>query len=172
MLETDRDGKGICAVSLRSATLEDEQFLQQLFATTRADELALMPWNENQKQSFIAVQFKAQSQQYAMAYPHADYSIILLGDVSIGRMIVDRNEAATSLVDIALLPSYRNTGIGTGLIKDLLKEAAAAGKPVRLHVLTSSAAKRLYERLGFSQVGSDAVYLEMKWVPSVFDPDE
>jgi hypothetical protein len=33
--------------------------------------------------------------------------------------------------------------------------------------LTSSAAKRLYERLGFSRIGGDAAYLEMMWVPPV-----
>jgi len=49
------------------------------------------------------------------------------------------------------------------LLKDLLKEAAAASKPVKLHVLSNSPALRLYERLGFSPIGGDGVYLEMKW---------
>jgi ribosomal protein S18 acetylase RimI-like enzyme len=156
-----------CAVRLRPATLEDEPFLRQLFATTRAAELALMPWDESQKEIFIAMQFKAQSQQYAMTYPDADHSVILFNEAPVGRMIVARTEAAISLVDIALLPKYRNAGVGTGLIKDLLKGAAIAGKPVRLSVFASSAAIRLYERLGFSRVGLDTAYLEMIWAPPV-----
>jgi len=172
MQELDRDKKDFRAVSLRSVTLEDEPFLRQLFATTRADELALTGWNESQKEAFVVMQFNAQSQQYAMSYPQAHHSIILLDDDPIGRLLLDRGKFEFTLVDIALLPVHRRAGIGTGLIRDIVKEAAAAGKPVRLHVLTSSAAKRLYERLGFSPVGGDAVYLEMKWVPSVLDPDE
>ena len=165
MQKNDREEEGIRAVRLRTATLDDETFLRQLFATTRADELALMPWDENQKETFIALQFKAQNQQYAMSYPHADHSIILLNDVPIGRMMVAGDEVAISLVDIALLPKYRNAGIGASLIQDLLSQAASVGKPVRLHVFASSAAIRLYERLGFSRSGLDSVYLEMMWIP-------
>jgi len=171
MEKHDREEKD-CAVRLRPATFEDESFLRQLFASTRAAELALMPWDENQKERFIAMQFQAQSQQYAETYPDADNNVILFNQAPVGRMMVARNEAAISLVDIALLPTYRNAGIGTGLIQDLLKEAAAVGKAVRLSVFASSDAIRLYERLGFSRVGGDAVYLEMKWVPSVLDPAE
>jgi ribosomal protein S18 acetylase RimI-like enzyme len=167
MQKYDREGEDICAVGLRPATLEDEPFLRQLFATTRADELALMPWDDNQKETFITMQFNAQRQQYAMTYPHADHSVILFNEARVGRMIVARNESAISLVDIALLPNYRNAGIGTGLIQDLLKGAAMVGKPVRLSVFASSAAIPLYERLGFSRVGVGTAYLEMIWVPPV-----
>ena len=167
MQKYDREGEDICAVGLRPATLEDEPFLRQLFATTRADELALMPWDDNQKETFIAMQFNAQKQQYAMSYPEVDHNIILFRGAPIGRVMVARNDATISLVDIALLPEFRNVGIGTGLIQDLLNEAAAVGKPVRLHVFASSAATRLYERLGFSRIGLETAYLEMIWVPPV-----
>ena len=167
MQKQDRAEEGLRAISLRPASLEDEPFLRQLFATTRADELAFMGWNENQKEGFIAMQFSAQSRQYAMSYPQANHRIILSEENPIGRMMVDSMDAAILLVDIALLPEYRNAGIGTDLIQDLLKEAAAAGKAVRLHVLASSPAMRLYERLGFSQIGPDTAYLEMMWVPPV-----
>ena len=167
MQKQNGDEEAFRALGLRPATSEDEPFLRNLFATTRADELALLNWDENQKESFIAMQFNAQSRQYVMSYAHAQNSIILLNGVPIGRLILDRGEREFTLVDVALLPPHRGAGIGTGLIQDLLKEAAAAGKPIRLHVLTSSAAKRLYERLGFSRIGGDAAYLEMMWVPPV-----
>ena len=167
MQELDREKDEFFAVRLRPAGLEDKPFLRQLFATTRAEELALMPWDDHQKETFISMQFNAQDQQYAMSYPQADHNIILLKDVPIGRMMVARNDTAISLVDIALVPEFRNVGIGTGLIKDLLNEAAAVGKPVRLHVFVSNSAMRLYERLGFSRIGLDTSYLEMIWVPPV-----
>ena len=161
-----------CAVRLQPATLEDEPFLKQLFASTRADELSLIAGDESQKEMLTNMQFNGQRQQYAMTYPHADHSVILVNEGRVGRMIVASSETAISLVDIALLPEYRNAGIGSGLIQDLLNKAVTAGKTVRLSVFATSPAVHLYERLGFSRVGGDAVYLEMKWVPSVLDPAE
>lgn len=167
MQKHKREEEAFRAVRLRPATLEDEPFLVNLFAATRSDELALMNCDENQKETFIMLQFKAQSRQYEVNYPHANNSIILFADALVGRMIVARTEAAILLVDISLLAEYRNAGIGTRLIQNLLKEAAVAGRPVRLHVFSSSPAVRLYERLGFSRIGDEGTYLEMMWTPAV-----
>jgi ribosomal protein S18 acetylase RimI-like enzyme len=66
-------------------------------------------------------------------------------------------------MDIALLPEYCNRGIGTTLLRGLQSEAAAAGKPLRIHVERFSPALRLYERLGFRQIDDRGVYLFMEW---------
>ncbi len=155
------------SVKLRLATPDDKPFLLSLFASTRSDELALMNVDEKQKQMFLAMQFEAQSRQYASAYPEAESSIILSNADLIGRLLLDRGELEFTLVDVALLPAYRGFGIGTAILQGIAKDAATSGKPVRLHVLASSAAKRLYERLGFSAVGADDAYLEMIWAPPV-----
>lgn len=168
MQKHDCDAEAFRAVRLRPATLEDEPFLRQLFATTRADELALMGWDDNQKEAFIAMQFNAQKQQYVMSYPQAQHSIVLLHDIPIGRQMIDRGESEFILVDIALLPNQRNAGIGTHLIEDLLAEAASAGKPVTLNVWHSNPAKNLYQRLGFSVANDDGgVYCQMRWNPDL-----
>ena len=99
-------------------------------------------------------------------YPRVDNRIILLNGRPIGRMLVDRSNAAIWLKDIALFTEFRNAGIGSRLLQDLMKEAASAGKPVQLHVVASSPAVRWYERLGFYRSGGDTTYLEMKWVPA------
>jgi ribosomal protein S18 acetylase RimI-like enzyme len=168
MPEHDCDKEAFRAVRLRPATSADEAFLRQLFATTRADELALMAWDENQKEAFIAMQFNAQKQQYAMSYPEAQHSLILLNDVPIGRLMIDRGASGFTLVDIALLPAHRGAGIGTDLIENLLVEAASAGKSVALSVWHSNPAKRLYQRMGFSAANDDGgMYCEMRWNPAL-----
>ncbi len=167
MRDQDHGEENFRVVGLRPATGADEPFLMTLFASTRSEELAAMIWDENQKQAFVAMQFNAQSRQYEMSYPQAEHNIILLNETPIGRLLLDKGEVEFTVVDIALLAEYRNAGIGTGLIQRLLEEAADAGKPVRLHVYNSSPAMRLYERLGFSRVGADAVYVEMIWLPPV-----
>lgn len=146
---------------LREATPEDQPFLLEIYASTRSDELKGLGWDDNQQQAFITMQFLARER----TYPRGDNRIILLNGRAIGRMLVDRSHAEILLTDIALLTEYRNAGIGTHLIKDLMSEAASVGKPIKLHVLASSPAVRLYERLGFYRSGSDATYLEMKWNP-------
>lgn len=151
-------------ISLRAATPDDEAFLLDVYASTRIDELAGTGWDDNQKLAFIRMQFLVRER----TYPQVDSRIILLNGRPVGRLMVDRNDDAILLRDIALLTEYRNSGIGSRLIEELLQEAAAAGKPVHLHVLAMSPAVRLYERLGFRSSGDEAgaAYLEMKWVPA------
>jgi len=149
---------------LREATPEDEPFLLEVYASTRIDELAGLGWSNDQIQAFIRMQFLARDR----SYPRVDSRIIILDGRPVGRMMVDRGESAILLRDIALLAEYRNAGIGSRLIQDLMKEAAAAGKPIELHVVSTSPAVRLYERLGFrsSNAEPEVAYLEMKWVPA------
>jgi GNAT superfamily N-acetyltransferase len=152
-------------VTLRSSTPDDRDFLLAVYSSTRDEELSLSGWDDNQKRAFLEMQFRAQSQQYGLCYPQVDSSIILLGDLPVGRFLVDRSGPDIMLVDIALLPGYRNQSIGTTLIQSLLNEATAAQKNVALHFLRGSAAARLYERLGFTTVTEDSVYLEMRRTP-------
>ena len=151
-------------ISLRTATPEDETFLLDVYASTRLDELEGTGWDDNQKLAFIKMQFLVRER----TYPQVDSKIIVLNGHPVGRLMVDRNEDAILLRDIALLAPYRNAGVGSRLVQELLQEADAAGKPVHLHVLAMSPAVRLYERLGFRSSGDEAgaAYLEMKWVPA------
>ena len=149
-------------LSLREATPEDEPFLLEVYASTRLEELEPFGWDDDQKRAFIKMQFLARER----CYPRVDSRIILLDERPVGRMLVDRSEATILLRDIALLTEHRNTGIGSRLIQDLMNEARGAGKAIQLHVVASSPAVRLYERLGFCRSGEDGAYLEMTWTPA------
>lgn len=150
-------------MTLRAVAPDDEAFLFEVFASTRLDEFRFL--DEQQKQPLIRMQYDAQRFQYDEGYPQAESRIILLDDRPAGRMLVDESESEITLVDIAFLPEHRNLGIGTQLLKELLDRAVGARKPVRLHVLKSNQALRLYERLGFSRVNDDSMYLEMMFKP-------
>ena len=150
-------------LSLREATPADQAFLLEVYASTRLEELEPFGWDDDQKQAFIKMQFMARER----TYPRADSRVILLSGRPVGRMLVDRGEATILLRDIALLTEYRNAGIGTRLIEDLKTEAVSSGKPIELHVVATSAAVRLYERLGFCRnEGEEGAYLSMRWVPA------
>ncbi len=149
------------SILLRQVTPADEPFLFEVYASTRDQELEDLGWDDKQKEAFLRMQFVARER----SLPRVDDRIVLLDGRMIGRLAVDRTEKAIWLRDIALLTEYRNAGMGTRLIKDLMHDAAVSGRPLMLHVLFISPAIRLYERLGFSTTGSDAGYLEMTWLP-------
>ncbi|MEV4131979.1 GNAT family N-acetyltransferase [Dactylosporangium sp. NPDC049742] len=52
-------------------------------------------------------------------------------------------------------------GIGSAVLRTQLDRADAAGLPVRLNVLQGSAARRLYERHGFTVTASDPIDVYM-----------
>ena len=159
-------------IQLRPYTAEDQEFLYRLYSGTRREEVAAWGWPREQQEAFLRMQWNAQQRSYAMMYPGAEHSIILNDGEPIGRMLVmhgtEAKEAgdATVLVDIALLSSYRGQGIGGRLLQTLIEESDKERVPVRLQVLKSNPARRLYERLGFQQTGEDAVYFQMERPPA------
>jgi ribosomal protein S18 acetylase RimI-like enzyme len=158
----DGDAKPM-VVALRTAQPDDEAFLFQVYASTRADELALIA--PEQQDAFLRMQFNAQRWSYTANYPDADHQIILLNDQPIGRMLIARNAQEIALVDIALLSEQRNQGLGTSLLRELIREAEQTRKFVRLHVLSGNRALQLYTRLGFQVIGQQEPYLEMELRP-------
>lgn len=154
------------SITLRLVRPDDEAFLHELYASTRAAELAAYGWDEAQQAAFLSLQFRGQQAHYA-EYPHADERIILNDAQPIGRLFVSRLAQEIRLVDIALLPAWRGQGIGAQLIADLLAEAARVGLPVRLHVEKFNAARRLYERLGFVVVSDTGAHYLMEFSDAV-----
>lgn len=150
--------------SLRPSGPDDQPFLAAVYASTRTDELAPVPWTDEQKHAFLAQQFHAQDVAYRENYPDGSFSIIELDGVPIGRLIVTRLDGdELRIVDVALLPEHRNAGIGTRLIRDLLATAERDGLMVSLHVEVWNPASQLYERLGFHRVSANDVHARMEW---------
>jgi ribosomal protein S18 acetylase RimI-like enzyme len=149
-------------ISLRPPLSGDREFLFQLYASTREEEFSALGWSGVQLETFLQMQFAAQQQWYATAYPGAEQQIVLLDAAPIGRMIIDTGESVTTLVDISLLPAHRNRGIGGVLLRGLLERCGASRTKVKLQVLKKNPAARLYERLGFVKTGEDDMYFHME----------
>jgi ribosomal protein S18 acetylase RimI-like enzyme len=150
-------------ITLRPAVPDDRTHLLSVYASTREAELALVDWDAAQRAAFVEMQFNAQHAYYHEHYDGAAFDVILVDAQSAGRLYVDRQDDEIRIVDIALLPAYCNRGIGTTLLRGLQSEAAAAGKPLRIHVERFNPALRLYQRLGFRQIADRGVYLYMEW---------
>jgi ribosomal protein S18 acetylase RimI-like enzyme len=139
------------AITLRAASEEDAVFLLEVYESTRADELALVPWTDEQKDAFLQFQFKAQDSSYRERFPEASYQIILQDNVAIGRLYVLREADEIRILDITVIPQHRNSGVGTTLIHELLTEGGQTNRPVRIWVEHFNLSMRLFGRLGFSK---------------------
>lgn len=157
-------------ITLRPITSEDMDFLYQVYASTRADELAIVDWSQEQKDAFLQMQFDAQHRYYQEYYANASFDVILRDSQPIGRLYLDRREDEVRIVDIAILPEHRNAGVGTALLRDIMSEAASMGKVVTIHVEKFNPALRLYRRLGFRQKGDSGMYFLLEWSPASHNP--
>ena len=152
-------------VTLRSVGPNDYDFLLEVYASTRAEELALVPWTKEQQQAFVQSQFAAQQDHYATKYPTASHDIIMSNGRPVGRLYVARLDHEIRIVDITVLPAERNVGIGSYLIKQLLDEASRTGKITRIYVEEFNPSLRLFERLGFMASEQRGIHLLMQWTP-------
>jgi ribosomal protein S18 acetylase RimI-like enzyme len=162
------------AVALRDVTAADTEFLVAVYASTRADELAVVPWDDAAKGAFIRMQFAAQDSYWRAQKPGAQFAVVTVGDEPAGRLYVDRLPAEIRIVDIALLPAYRGRGIGTSLLCDVLAEGRRAQLPVTIHVEHFNRARTLYDRLGFTQISTTGVYdlLELRPATALDPPSQ
>jgi len=157
----------IAAIRLLDAGDQDLEFLYGVYADSRADELSAVPWPPEAIDAFLRMQFHAQHTYYRQHYGDAQYSIVLHREEPIGRLYVHRGEATLTLIDIALLRRHRGQGVGSALLAELLAEAEASNKRVRLHVEQENQAFGWYKRLGFRHIGEFGVYFEMEWTPGL-----
>ncbi len=155
-------------VELRLAQPGDEEFLADLYASTRSGEMELVDWPEEQKEAFLRSQFQAQKNDYEDRFPESIHQIVMVSRRPAGRVWIDWREDELRLLDIALLPEFRDRGIGAGLIANLQKQAKKRKKPMRHCVLEQNrAAFRFYQRLDFKQIDEFGVYVMMEWNPPV-----
>jgi GNAT superfamily N-acetyltransferase len=145
-------------VLLRPERPEDERFIFRLYASTRTEELAQVPWSDEQKAAFLDMQLRAQLTDYRRNYPDAEWLVMEFAGEPVGRLYLHRRDASHHVLDIALLPQQRGRGIGGAVIRALLDEAAGVGKPVTVHVEKYNPAMRLYRRLGFVTDQDQGVY--------------
>lgn len=152
-------------LELRPVRADDAGFLRTLYRSTRADEVRLWGWDEAAQSAFLDMQFNLQQAAWRQHFDASGDRIVAWQGVPVGRCFVDAGEAF-ELVDLALLPEYRQRGIGTQLLQDLQATAARHACRVQLAVVHGNPAQRLYARLGFQAVGDDGVRLQMHWTPA------
>src|ERR1051325_11420908 len=150
-------------LTFRPITEADLPFLSRLYASTRTEELSVLDWSEEQKAAFLRQQFEAQHAHYQTYFAGSDFLLIERAGAPIGRLYLWRAAEEHRIVDIAFLTEHRRRGLGLALLRDVLDAAAAAQKPVLIHVEKFNPAMSLYRRLGFVAVAEEGAYDLMRW---------
>lgn len=152
---------------LRPLRDDDLPWLRDLYASTRAEELAPLPWPDTTKRVFLDSQFALQHLHYLSRYADADFLAIERDGVPVGRYYLQRAAPDHLIGDICLLPGERGQGVAAALIAQSQQHAAAQGCGLQLHVqFDNSGALRLYQRLGFAVAEDLGSHLLMRWVSS------
>jgi len=126
------------AVSLRPATDEDIPFLLELRRQTMTGHQLASGAEASERERHDRVLYRFECAQ-----------VILRDQVPVGILKLSKDGPDWHLVQIQLTPALQSQGIGTSLIEGVIADARAAGANLRLNVLRSNPALRLYERLGF-----------------------
>jgi GNAT superfamily N-acetyltransferase len=153
------------SVTFRPATNTDEEFMLELYQSSRGDDLRGLDWEESRISEFLRFQHEAQQQFYQNDNQEAVDEIVMVEGQPVGRLIVERREHEMRCIDLAIMPAHRSAGLGTFLIRKLQDEARELKRPLRLQVIRFSQAVNLFERLGFVRTSETGTHFQMEWRP-------
>ncbi len=139
--------------TLRTPTADDLPALFEVYAAAMSGYVrqTFGTWDEDERR-----------REFYAGFPLDRAMVILLRDEVVGGVDMERRADCWSLNNIEIAPGWQGRGIGTALIEDLLARARAESLPVELEVYRVNHARRLYERLGFVEVGETATHILMR----------
>ena len=152
-------------VTLRPVSDADEDFLFAVYASTRAEEMARVPWNEEQKTGFVRMQYTAQARHYSVEFPAGRHEIVCADGRPAGRLYTDRNDERLLILDITILPEFRNAKVGETVLRQLMREAESAATPVTIWVESFNPSQRFFARLGFERTKEQGFNQLLCWSP-------
>ncbi len=150
-------------VQIRPITDDDLPALGALLARRKAEELLLGGPGDPLGARVVESQADIQRRAYMAEHPGSDYHLIEDESGPVGALFLHEGPDEFMIVDILVRSDCQRRGIGESVLLAALGRARDAGKPVRLRVRFGNPARRLYERLGFQEVGQDAISAAMEW---------
>jgi ribosomal protein S18 acetylase RimI-like enzyme len=142
----------------RRATAADVPFLEDVFLRAMRVHITATRgfWNQPEER-------KQFHQQLQLEHTR----VVERGNAPVGfSTIIPRGEDV-ELHTICMAPEYQGQGLGTAIIRQIVTDAQEQGREVFLSVLKpNTAARRLYERLGFTVTAETAHHYQMRMAAS------
>lgn len=144
---------------LRLATINDVEFLADTVIEATHEQGRFPPdFNEDE---FRREYIEWTTKQLVSTY------VIEFDGRSVGRLRVLRARLHIELAGIQLRPEFQSKGIGTLVVRNLMREAAETNMPITLAVENDNPrARAFYARLGFVQTDFTQIEDLMQWPPS------
>jgi ribosomal protein S18 acetylase RimI-like enzyme len=156
---------------LRACTEADDAFVYDVFVTTWESEVAALP-NQNLARHVLRIQHIAQERRFAGSFPSLQRYVVLQDGEPAGRLYVSDAPDRLQVVDLTLVPRFRDRGIGSRILRDLLRHAMAERRTVAIHVpRRNPGMTTLVASLGFDLVAVDDLDNHLEWSPVRAQPD-
>jgi len=150
-------------ITIRDASALDREYLRGLFAALRAQEWGASGLSVGALEALLPMQFEAQERDYRRHFPDSKCQVIVCEGRPIGRLWLARSASGIRILDVGIEPRMQRRGIGSGILRTILREARAADLPVTLSVAGDNPARCLYRRFGFEVIAEHPPYIEMQW---------
>jgi ribosomal protein S18 acetylase RimI-like enzyme len=152
-------------LAARPAEPADDDFLAQLYASTRAD-LLHIPVPREVVDAIIRHQQQLQGQGYAASFPRAQYLVLEHLGAPVGRLVLNEGAGELRVVDISIMPRERRRGHARAVLLSLQERARACSAALTLRVHRHNLnARALYASMGFVAISGDEVSEQMRWTP-------
>ncbi|GAB3798583.1 hypothetical protein GCM10028798_11050 [Humibacter antri] len=159
-------------VIVRDECPDDRADVDRIISADIATQFAAAGIPEHTAGPLLSLQTTAQREQHRLAYPHARFLVLLCEGLVVGRLVLDGGDVSDArsgirIVDIAVAPEARRTGVARTALRHVCREADARQVAVELAVWADNTpAIRLYRGFGFGEVGSeDSGRLSMRRSP-------
>jgi ribosomal protein S18 acetylase RimI-like enzyme len=152
-------------IKLIHATENDSEFFMELFSEIKGSELLLHSWPPTIREQLLSMQYRGFMKSIQEEYPNHEDFLILFQSKMAGRLQIEKNDSFFRIINISLMPDFRGKGIGSYILKNILKEANLRQIPVELDVDVSNPAFFVYQNLGFNIIYCDEVKILMKYFP-------
>jgi ribosomal protein S18 acetylase RimI-like enzyme len=139
--------------TLRLARPEDSEFVFQVKKAALGEYIEqTWGWDEGFQRDF-----------HVKDYDPTTIGIICWQGTDVGWLEVDRGSDNFLLTGIYILPEYQSRGVGSAVIRQIIREAKETQLPLRLEVLkVNPRARVLYEKLGFVVTGETETHNLMR----------
>jgi ribosomal protein S18 acetylase RimI-like enzyme len=95
-----------------------------------------------------------------------DHFLLELSGQTVGCLCFKESATEVRLARLFITPQYQNRGLGTQVMREIMRLADQKSLQIQLRVLRVNPARRLYERLGFSVVGENDTHYTMRRPPN------
>jgi len=105
-----------------------------------------------------------QDRYFENNWREATFDIILSDDTPCGYVAVEYRTDDVHIRELVIHPKWQGRGIGTAFLKQVMESASQKGLPVRLGTFHRNRALKLYQRLGFREIGRTETHVLLEWL--------